>query len=468
MSLIEIAPRMAFGAAPVDRTTTRFRFWAPALQSVTLEVEGLEPTAMRKLDDGWFEAEASCGAGAAYRFRVGDDLAVVDPAARELRGGVFGHAVVTDPHSYRWRNAEWKGRPWTDCVFYELHVGAFGGYSGVTSALPRLAELGITAVELMPISAFPGDLNWGYDGVLPYAPHPSYGAPDELSALGSTPAHAELFARAIMTTDTKMKVARAVIDIESPEAPSAISSPSRAAQVRIFGVAKGAGMIHPQLGEPVAPPHATMLVYLFTDLAAAPAELALLLAPAADSSFNSISIDGDTSTNDTVLLIASGASGIRLDDRVGEAFANALSLVCSSLAHQIIDDGEGVTHVINLHITGTRTVAEARQIAKTIAHSPLCKTAWSSGDPNWGRLLAAAGYSGVAFDSQSVALWIGPHLVLSNGLRAPGYDEAAAHHTMLEREYTIRLDLGQGSAECNFLTCDLTAEYVSINADYSS
>jgi maltooligosyltrehalose trehalohydrolase len=183
MSRAESAPWMAFGAAAVDRTTTRFRFWAPALRSVALEVEGLEPIAMRPLDDGWFEAEAPCGVGAAYRLRVGDDLAVVDPAARELRGGVFGQAVVADPHSYRWRNAEWKGRPWTDCVFYELHVGAFGGYSGVTSALPRLAELGITAVELMPISAFPGDLNWGYDGVLPYAPQPSYGAPDELKAL---------------------------------------------------------------------------------------------------------------------------------------------------------------------------------------------------------------------------------------------------------------------------------------------
>jgi malto-oligosyltrehalose trehalohydrolase len=174
---------MGFGAAPVDRGATRFRFWAPALRSVTLEVEGLAPIAMRPLDDGWFEAEAPCGAGAAYRFRVGKELAVVDPAARALRGGAFGHAVVTDPHAYRWRHTNWKGRPFTDCVFYELHVGAFGGFGGVAAALPRLADLGVTAVELMPISAFPGDRNWGYDGVLPYAPHPSYGAPDELKAL---------------------------------------------------------------------------------------------------------------------------------------------------------------------------------------------------------------------------------------------------------------------------------------------
>jgi glutamate N-acetyltransferase/amino-acid N-acetyltransferase len=292
--------------------------------------------------------------------------------------------------------------------------------------------------------------------------------PAAMESLGNTPAHAELFARAIMTTDTRLKVARAVIDVED-----AGTGPDQTpGQIRIFGAAKGAGMIHPRLG----PPHATMLVYLFTDLAATPAELAGLLEPAAVSSFNSISIDGDTSTNDTVLLIASGASGISLSsgtgdgnaDRIREAFANALSLVANSLAHQIVDDGEGVTHVINLHITGAQTPADAKQVAESIAHSLLCKTAWSSGDPNWGRLLAAAGYSGVAFDPESVQVWIGPQLVLSGGLRVPGFSEAAAHETMMQREYTIRLDLAQGTAESRFLTCDLTAEYVAINADYST
>jgi glutamate N-acetyltransferase/amino-acid N-acetyltransferase len=282
--------------------------------------------------------------------------------------------------------------------------------------------------------------------------------PDAGAAMGADPAHAEMFARAIMTTDTKVKVARAVVDVDGEE-------------VRIFGAAKGAGMIHPQLGgaiAPTAPAHATMLVYLFTDLVAEPAQLASLLEPAAEMSFNSISIDGDTSTNDTVLLIASGASGIKLDDRVGEAFANALSLVCNSLAHQIVDDGEGVTHLVNLHITGAETVDDAKTVAKAIAHSPLCKTAWSSGDPNWGRLLAAAGYSGVAFDPAAVRVWIGQQLVLADGLRVPGFDKDAAHQTMMQREYTIRLDLGQGEAEAKFLTCDLTAEYVAINADYST
>jgi glutamate N-acetyltransferase/amino-acid N-acetyltransferase len=289
--------------------------------------------------------------------------------------------------------------------------------------------------------------------------------PSALGAIGPSAAHAELFASAILTTDTRMKVARAIVGID-PSHPDYAGM-----EFRIFGVAKGAGMIHPQLAAAM-PPHATMLVYLFTDLDATPSELEPLLALAAEGSFNSISIDGDTSTNDTVLLLASGASGVKLDatgsGRIGEAFANALGLVCNSLAHQIVDDGEGVTHIVNLHITGAATEADARRVAKAIAHSPLNKTAWSSGDPNWGRLLAAAGYSGVDFDPNNVTVWIGPHLVLANGLRVSEFEEAATHQTMMEREYTIRLDLGVGNAETKFLTCDLTAEYVAINADYSS
>jgi glutamate N-acetyltransferase / amino-acid N-acetyltransferase len=273
--------------------------------------------------------------------------------------------------------------------------------------------------------------------------------------LGSTADRAETFATAIMTTDTKMKIARAVVDVDGTE-------------VRIFGTAKGAGMIHPQLGAPVGPPHATMLVFLFTDLAADSEELGDLLQPAVERSFNSISIDGDTSTNDTVLLLASGASGVKLNLRSGEAFANALQLVCGSLAHQIVDDGEGVEHVVTLHVTGARSEAEARQVAKAIAHSPLCKTAWSSGDPNWGRLLAAAGYSGVEFDPALVNITVGEQPVFELGVRSPAFDKAAAHAAMLAREYTITLDLGQGKAECRFLTCDLTEAYVRINAEYST
>lgn len=278
------------------------------------------------------------------------------------------------------------------------------------------------------------------------------------ASLGDTADHATRFANAILTTDTRQKVAHAVIDAD----------PASGRTVSLFGAAKGAGMIHPQLASQPGPPHATMLVYLFTDLLAEPDDLSALLHPAVEHSFNSISIDGDTSTNDTVLLLASGASGVSLTPALRASFAQALERVCASLAHQIIDDGEGVTHVVTLHIRGTRDEAEARQLAKSIAHSPLCKTAWSSADPNWGRLLAAAGYSGVPVDPARITIHIGPHLVFAEGVRAPSYDPAAAHQTMLAREFTITIDLHTGPAECRFLTCDLTAEYVAINADYST
>lgn len=275
------------------------------------------------------------------------------------------------------------------------------------------------------------------------------------ASLGNSAEHAELFARAIMTTDTRMKVARAVVEVDG-------------VAVRIFGTAKGAGMIAPQLGAPVGPPHATMLGYVFTDLMAGAEELRGLLGPAVEGSFNSISIDGDTSTNDTVLLLASGASGVKLNDRVRETFVHALALVCGSLAHQIVADGEGVGHVVTLEITGAATEAEAKQVARTIAHSPLCKTAWSSADPNWGRLLAAAGRSGVAIDAERVTVRIGGLPVFEGGMRAKDFDEAATHAAMLEREYVIAIDLGMGTAESHFVTCDLTEEYVRINADYST
>ncbi|MBS1799001.1 MAG: bifunctional glutamate N-acetyltransferase/amino-acid acetyltransferase ArgJ [Acidobacteria bacterium] len=274
------------------------------------------------------------------------------------------------------------------------------------------------------------------------------------TAMGSSSSHAELFAQAIMTTDTKMKVASASINVDGKE-------------VRIFGAAKGAGMIHPRLGPPV-PPHATMLVYLFTDIAADGASLRELLQPAVQQSFNSISIDGDTSTNDTVLLLASRSSNVKLDGASRESFTTALNTVCRTLAHKVVDDGEGVTHVVTLDIGGTRNEADARQIARAIAHSPLCKTAWSSADPNWGRLLAAAGYSGVEFDPVLVTVRIGDVPVYEAGMRSPAFDEAAAHRVMQQREYTIAMHMGQGVAGCQFITCDLTEEYVRINADYST
>jgi len=275
--------------------------------------------------------------------------------------------------------------------------------------------------------------------------------PAAAAALGNTPDHAKDFATAILTTDTKLKVASESIAFGEKT-------------VNLWGCCKGAGMIGPNLG----PPHATMLCYVFTDLGAPPEYLEPMLTKAVDLSFNSISIDGDTSTNDTVLLLASGQSGVTAQLDVVPAFEAALTRLCQSLAHAIVDDGEGVTHVVTLEITGARSDAEAKQVAHSIAHSPLCKTAWSSGDPNWGRLLAAAGYAGVAFDPATVNIAIAGLPVFAHGVRAATYNEAATHEAMLWREYTIAIDLGQAEGRCRFITCDLTHEYVSINADYST
>ncbi len=270
------------------------------------------------------------------------------------------------------------------------------------------------------------------------------------AALGSGAESAEAFATAILTTDTKLKVAQESFTIDGKT-------------VNLFGCAKGAGMIGPQLV-----PHATMLVYIFTDLAACSAHLTAMLSAVVKTSFDCISIDGDMSTNDTVLLLASGKSGVTAEGDAVTAFEAALQRVCDALAYKIVDDGEGVTHVVTLEISGAASSEDAMAIARTIATSPLCKTAWSSADPNWGRLLAAAGRAGVAFDPGQVQIAIGGRPVFEYGVRAEGFDEAATHAAMSERAYTIAMQMGRGPGRANFVTCDLTHEYVSINADYST
>jgi glutamate N-acetyltransferase/amino-acid N-acetyltransferase len=255
------------------------------------------------------------------------------------------------------------------------------------------------------------------------------------------------FARAIMTTDTRPKIA-------------SLRFRTGSNQVTLLGIAKGAGMIHPQM--------ATMLVYLFTDVGASSRELQSLLREACDDSLNSMSIDGDTSTNDTVLLLASGASGARVKDPgTGKKFATALGAVCQSLAEQIISDGEGVQHVIRLLIEQARSKEEGLQVARTIAHSMLVKTAWAGADPNWGRILAAVGRSGVPIDPTHVQIFIGSQKVCGNGV-ACLFNEKQAHRTLAKPVCGIRVQLGRGRHSVGFLTTDLTAEYVRINADYST
>jgi maltooligosyltrehalose trehalohydrolase len=175
--------RLPFGANVSERNRTRFRLWAPAQSKVGLAIEGRAPLPMRPCDTGWFEVEADCGPGTRYRYILQDGTAIPDPASRAQDGDIHGASIVVDPHSYQWRQQQWRGRAWHETVVYELHVGLMGGFAGAAKLLPRLSALGVTAVELMPIAEFPGARNWGYDGALPFAPEYSYGTPDDLRAL---------------------------------------------------------------------------------------------------------------------------------------------------------------------------------------------------------------------------------------------------------------------------------------------
>jgi glutamate N-acetyltransferase/amino-acid N-acetyltransferase len=217
-------------------------------------------------------------------------------------------------------------------------------------------------------------------------------------------------------------------------------------------------MIHPQL--------ATMLVYLFTDVRASASELRRLLRHTCDQTFNCISVDGDTSTNDTVLLMASGESGVPLS-KIARNFAGALLGICQSLAGQIVADGEGVKHVIRLSIQQAKDHHEALHIAKAIAHSLLVKTAWAGSDPNWGRMLAAMGACGVRIRPDHVEISIGDQTVFRKGSVHP-FDEGRAHAHLSQPTCDIGIKLKRGKSSILFHTTDLTAEYVRINADYST
>ena len=255
------------------------------------------------------------------------------------------------------------------------------------------------------------------------------------------------FAGAIMTTDLRHKVASIQVKVGKSE-------------FALLGVAKGSGMIHPQM--------ATMLVYLFTDLAASASNLKRLLKAACDQTFNCISVDGDTSTNDTLLLLASGQSGVRLKDNgVAKKFASALQTICHSLALQVVGDGEGVKHVIKLSIEQAKTRGEAMLVAKAIAHSPLVKTAWAGADPNWGRILVAVGYSGAPIETEKVEIWIARQKVFGQGV-VQRFNEMEAHRALSQASCDVRVKLGRGKNSVLFHTTDLTAEYVRINADYST
>lgn len=274
------------------------------------------------------------------------------------------------------------------------------------------------------------------------------------ASIGDGTEHFMQAANAILTTDTVQKTAFAQVEVPGRDGATR--------ELRIAAFGKGAGMIHPQLV-----PHATMLVYILTDAAIEPDALNSYLCDAIELSFNRISVDGDTSTNDTVLLLAGGASGATIG-REDADFADALNRVCTSVARQIVADGEGIKHVVELRISGAASDADALRAAKAIAHSPLVKTAWAGCDPNWGRLAAALGYSGAQIDPERFDIRFGNLPVCRNGGRDPEFDETAAHVYLQQPEYSISIDLHLGSGSCVFWTTDLTVEYIHINADYST
>jgi glutamate N-acetyltransferase/amino-acid N-acetyltransferase len=269
--------------------------------------------------------------------------------------------------------------------------------------------------------------------------------PQLIASASAAPEALDAFANAIITTDTHKKI-------------SCQSVINNGKTVTLCGVAKGAGMIHPNM--------ATMLVYVFTDVMATPRELQISLEEAVDFSFNNISIDGDTSTNDTALLLASGKSKVELKN-IRQEFNAALVKVCRSLAAQIVADGEGVKHVVRLKIEQARTRGDARRIGRAIANSPLVKTAWAGADPNWGRILAAIGYSGVKINPERVSIYLGDQPICRNGA-ASTFDRLLAHQYMSEPAYEIRITLGSGDESLDFISCDLTEEYVRFNAEYST
>jgi glutamate N-acetyltransferase / amino-acid N-acetyltransferase len=252
-------------------------------------------------------------------------------------------------------------------------------------------------------------------------------------------------ARAIMTTDTVPKEAAVEVDL------------GRGRTARLAGMAKGSGMIHPQMG--------TMLAFLTTDAPLPPGPLRDALRATVDRTFNQVTVDGDPSTNDTVLLLASGAEGgSPLTDRTLDAFSEGLESVCRSLAEQIAADGEGARHRIDVSVIGARTDREARLAARAVAGSSLVKSAVHGGDPNWGRIAAAAGRSGARLDPDRLAVRIGP-ITVYDGAPLP-FDEAAASRALRGKVVGIGLDLRLGSGSGMAWGCDLSAEYVAINSEY--
>jgi glutamate N-acetyltransferase/amino-acid N-acetyltransferase len=327
------------------------------------------------------------------------------------------------------------------------NANACTGAKGLRDAR-RMSEL---AAECVPLPRGSGSrflvASTGIIGVpLPLAKVES-GIRDAAARLGRTPAHADAIARAIMTTDLVPKAAAVAVRVGGRP-------------VRIGGIAKGSGMLAPNM--------ATMLCFITTDCAIRAPLLRRALRETVGKTFNRITVDGDCSTNDTVALLASAAAGNPPIERTGpgfRAFRDGLLAVAEELSQALVRDGEGASRFVEISVTGARSEPEAARVARSIATSPLVKCAINGGDPNWGRIICAAGYSGAAVEPGRMRLWINGQMLFRNGMPAAVPREKLVA-CMKPKEIGIRLDLGRGRRCARVWTCDLSKEYVSINADY--
>ena len=397
----------------------------------------MSPSSAILLPKGFQFSALAAGIKASHK----PDLALISAGPGTTAAAVFtSNSIVAAPVEVG-RSALAKNRGRVRAVIVNSgNANCATGRNGIAACKSVCEEtarlLGIRSSEVFPSST-------GIIGVRFPADQINSRLPSLVAHAGASIDHLQRFAEAILTTDKHVKLA---------------SAPVRAGAASITGVAKGSGMIHPQL--------ATMLVYLLTDVKATSIELKRSLKQACDESFNTISVDGDTSTNDTVLLLASGAAQLELRG-LAQEFRQALVQVCRSLAEQIVADGEGVGHVIRLIIEQARDRSEALKVARTIAHSLLVKTAWAGADPNWGRILAAVGRSGVSLRPEKIHILIGSQTVC-RGSVACAFNPQQAHDDLSQPECTVTVRLGSGKRALSFLTTDLTAEYVAINADYST
>ena len=389
---------------------------------------------------------ATAAAGIRYRGRTDVLLALLDKGTAVA--GVFTKSKCPSA-PVEWCRARLKGGKARALVVNSGNANAFTGKTG-RAATKLTAEIAAKALGCKP-----NDIFLASTGVIgePLDATKFGGVMDSLVA-DAKPDFWHDAAKAIMTTDTFFKVATAQVKLGD-------------ATVTINGMAKGAGMIAPDM--------ATMLSFIFTDAPIAAPILQALLDQGVADSFNAVTIDGDTSTSDTLIAFATGAATAhgapkitRANDPRLKDFRTAFNQVLANLADQVARDGEGATKLVEVLVEGAVSKKSARRIAMSIANSPLVKTAIAGEDANWGRVVMAVGKAGEPADRDKLSIWFGDTRVAWKGARDPGYDEEKVSGYMKQQEITVRVALGLGKATDRVLTCDLTAEYVAINADYRS